>query len=296
MKLVRFGEKGRERPGIWIDERRILDVRALAFQLEDYNEQFFARNGLAQLHGLMDDPGASYVDPGKVRLGPPIARPSKIICVGANYAAHAKEFGHQIPKEPILFSKATSSIIGPFDPVILPEEARVVDSEAELAVVIGRTARRVRREKTLDCIAGYTILNDVTERVVQRSTGQWFRGKGFDTFCPIGPFLVTPDEVPDPENLTIWQRCSNEVLQNGNTSDMMFNAAFLIEYISRGMTLFPGDVISMGTPPGIGSAREPQVLMKDGDVIEIGIDGLGQQRTPVLAGKSDASTPIRDTP
>ncbi len=281
MKLVRFGEKGKERPGVWMGDGRILDVRAVAFHIEDYNEHFFANHGLGQLRILLDDPGAKYVEAEGVRLGAPVARPSKIICVGANYAAHAKEFGHEIPEEPILFSKATTSLIGSNDPIVMPEGAQVVDSEAELAVVIGKTASKVRKEDALDYVAGYTVVNDVTERVVQKANGQWFRGKGFDTFCPMGPFLATSDEVPGIGSLRVWQKLNGEMLQDGNTDDMMFGVPFLIEYISQGMTLLPGDVIATGTPPGIGSAHDPQVLMNVGDVVEVGVDGVGAQRSEV---------------
>ena len=282
MKLVRFGEEGKESPGVWMGDGRILDVRGLAFHIEDYNEHFFANHGLGQLKLLLEDPGAKFVDADGVRLGAPVARPSKIVCVGANYAAHAKEFGHDIPKEPILFSKATTAMSGPNDPIVLPAGAQVVDSEAELAMVIGKTASKVRAADALDYVAGYTVLNDVTERVVQKATGQWFRGKGFDTFCPMGPFLATPDEVPDLGGLCIWQKFNGKTLQEANTASMMFDVPFLIEYISQGMTLLPGDVIATGTPPGIGSAREPQVLMKPGDVVEIGIDGVGAQESVVM--------------
>jgi len=282
MKLVRFGKKGKERPGIWIGDGRILDVRALAFHIEDYNEHFFANHGLEQLKLLLEDPGAKYVDAEGVRLGAPVAQPSKIVCVGANYAAHAKEFGHDIPTEPILFSKATTAISGPNDPIVLPDGAQVVDSEAELAVVIGKTASKVRAVDALAYVAGYTVLNDVTERVVQKANGQWFRGKGFDTFCPMGPFLVTSDEVGKLDGLRVWQKLNGEALQEANTADMMFDVPFLIEYVSRGMTLLPGDVIATGTPPGIGSAREPQVLMKPGDVVEVGVDGVGAQESVVM--------------
>ncbi len=288
VKLVRFGEKGKESPGIWMGDGRILDVRALAFHIEDYNARFFASNGIRQLNTLVEDPGASFVEAEGLRLGPPISNPSKIICVGANYADHAREFGHSIPKEPILFSKATSSINGPYDPIILPAEARVVDSEAELAVVIGREARNVDGGDALEYVAGYMVLNDVTERVVQKANGQWFRGKGFDSFCPAGPFLVTPEEIPDIGSLSVWQRCNGRLLQQGSTAEMMFTVPFLIEYISRGMTLMPGDVISTGTPSGIGSARNPQVLMSDGDIVEIGVDGLGTQRSAVTDGRCTA--------
>lgn len=286
MKLVRFGEQGKEHPGVWMGDGRILDVRALAFHIEDYNAHFFANDGLEQLKRLLDDAGTRFVDAADIRLGSPIARPPKIICVGANYADHAKEFGHEVPMEPILFSKATTAINGPNDPIVLPIGSQNVDSEAELAVVIGKKASKVGRKDALEYVAGYTLLNDVTDRVVQKTNGQWFRGKGFDTFCPIGPFLVTPDELPDIDNLPLWQRHNGVLLQNGNTQEMMFKIPFLIEYISQGMTLLPGDVISTGTPSGIGSARDPQVLMAPGDVIEIGVDGLGEQRSAVVAMES----------
>ncbi len=281
MKLVRFGEKGKERPGVWMDDGRILDVRAAAFHIEDYNEHFFANHGLEQLRLLLEVPGAKFVDAEGVRLGAPVARPSKMVCVGANYADHAREFGREIPTEPILFSKATTAIGGPNDPIIFPSGAQVVDSEAELAVVIGKRASKVRKEEALDYVAGYTVVNDVTERVVQKGNGQWFLGKGFDTFCPMGPFLVTPDEVPRLDQLRVWQKLNGELLQEANTASMMFTVEFLIEYISKGMTLLPGDVISTGTPSGIGSARDPQVLMKPGDIVEVGVDEVGAQRSEV---------------
>ncbi|HEY5621925.1 MAG TPA: fumarylacetoacetate hydrolase family protein [Pontiella sp.] len=281
MKLVRFGEKGKERPGVWMGDGRILDVRALAFHIEDYNEHFFSHQGIAQLQTLLTDPGAQYVEAASVRLGPPVARPSKIICVGANYADHAREFGHAIPSSPILFSKASSAVSGPTDPIVLPGESPVVDGEAELAVVIGARAQNVKQADALGYVAGYTVLNDVTERTVQKSAGQWFRGKGFDTFCPTGPYLVTPDEMPDVGNLRIWQKHNGAILQDSNTAEMIFDIPYLIEYISHGMTLLPGDLISTGTPAGIGSARDPRILMKPGDVIEAGIDGLGAQRSEV---------------
>jgi len=282
MKLVRFGEKGKEKPGIWMDDGRILDVRATAFNIEDYNEHFFSHFGIEQLQALIGDPAAKFIDSSEgVRLGPPVARPSKIVCIGANYADHAAEFGHGIPKEPILFSKATTSIIGAFDTIILPECARVVDSEAELAVIIGKAASKVPESKALDYVAGYTVLNDVTERIVQRSNGQWFRGKSFDTFCPVGPYLITPDEISDIGSLRVWQKLNGKFLQDASTKDMMFSVPFLIAYISAGMTLLPGDIIATGTPPGIGSARDPQILMKSGDIVEICVEGVGAQRSEV---------------
>jgi 2-keto-4-pentenoate hydratase/2-oxohepta-3-ene-1,7-dioic acid hydratase in catechol pathway len=202
--------------------------------------------------------------------------------VGANYADHAKEFGHAVPEEPILFSKAPSAINGPFDPIVLPEGARIVDGEAELAVVIGKRASGVCADDALDYVAGYTVMNDVTERVVQKKGGQWFRGKGFDTFAPLGPFLVTPDEVPDLGSLVVWQTHNGMELQHGITRDMLFKIPFLIEYISQGMTLLPGDIISTGTPDGIGSARDPQVLLASGDILEVGVEGVGMQKSEVV--------------
>ena len=172
---------------------------------------------------------------------------------------------------------------GPFDPIVLPQGGEVVDAEAELAVVIGREARCVSKERALEYVAGYTVVNDVTERMVQKANGQWFRGKGFDTFCPMGPFLLTADEMPELGSRAVWQRHNGRMLQEGNTRDMLFSVSFLIEYISSGMTLLPGDVIATGTPSGIGSAHDPQVLMKDGDVIEVGVEGLGSQRSNVIA-------------
>lgn len=282
MKLVRFGEMGKERPGVWMGDGRILDVRALAFHIEDYNDHFFTHYGVQQLEALVRDPGAQFINADHVRLGAPIARPSKIICVGANYADHAKEFGRDIPKAPILFSKVTSAMIGPNDPVSYPACGQVVDSEAELAVVIGRQASGVDRNDALDYVAGYTVMNDITERLIQKANGQWLRGKGIDSFCPMGPFLVTPDEVADLKNLRVWQKHNGALLQDANTSAMMFDVPFLIEFISATMTLYPGDVISTGTPSGIGSAREPQVLIQKGDVVEIGVDGIGMQRNEVV--------------
>jgi 2,4-diketo-3-deoxy-L-fuconate hydrolase len=281
MKLVRFGNRGKERPGIWMEDGRILDVRALAFHIDDYDAHFFANGGQDQLKRLLGDRGAVYVEAAGVRLGPPVACPSKIICIGANYADHAREFGHAIPEHPILFAKASTAINGPHDSIVLPREARMVDSEAELAVVIGRQATAVTQSEALNYIAGYTVLNDVTERVVQKESGQWFRGKGFDTFCPMGPYLVTPDEIADVHCLQVWQRLNGQPLQNGNTADMLFNIPFLIEHISQGMTLLPGDIIATGTPPGIGSARDPQILMQPGDTVEVGVEGLGGQCSPV---------------
>ena len=218
-----------------------------------------------------------------MRLGPPLARPGQIVCIGKNFADHAKEMGGEAPPAPVLFAKAVSTLSGPTDPIVLPPEARAVDAEAELAVVIGTRAKRVAEADALRCVAGYATFNDVTDRVAQKEAGQWFRGKSFDTFGPLGPWLVTPDEVPDPQNLTVRQRLGTETLQDGNTAQMIVGVASLIAYITRTITLEPGDVIATGTPAGIGSARNPPRLLRAGDVVEVEVGGLGAQRNPVAA-------------
>jgi 2-keto-4-pentenoate hydratase/2-oxohepta-3-ene-1,7-dioic acid hydratase in catechol pathway len=286
MKLVRFGKKGNERPGIWIDNEHILDVRSVAFHVKDFNEHFFSNWGLEQLKALLTDPCATYISSKNIRLGPPISRPSKIICVGANYPAHAKEFGHKIPDEPILFSKATTALIGPTDPIVLPAHSNTVDSEAEIAVVISKRTRNISANEAANHIAGYMLMNDVTDREAQRKNGQWFLGKSADTFCPAGPFLVTPDELPPAPQIYIQQEFNNISLQKAQLSDIQFSIPFLIEYISARITLLPGDVISTGTPPGIGSARNPQILMKPNDVVKITATGLGFQHNSVTITSS----------
>lgn len=286
MKLVRFGEKGAERPGIWVAEpagAKILDVRASVFDIEDYNEHFFAHFGLKRLENLLREKNAKYIEAGAVRLGPPIARPGKIICLGKNYAAHAQEFGSQVPASPILFSKATSAIIGPHDNIVLPPDAGQVDGEVELAVVIGQAARRVSADKAFDCVAGYMILNDVTDRRAQKEGQQWFRGKGADTFCPLGPWLVTKGEIGNPDNLRMKLVHNGKVLQDETTAKMVFKIPYLIAFISASITLLPGDVIATGTPSGIGSAHKPPVLFRPGDKIELTVDGLGIQANKILA-------------
>ena len=202
MKLVRFGPPGEEKPGVWMENRSaILDVRGTAFDIQDYDGHFFTHHGLRRLHNLLTEPRLKLIPAKGVRLGPPLARSGTIVCLGKNYLDHAKEFDNQVPAQPILFSKAASSIIGPFDPILLPRDSRIVDGEVELAVVIGKTTRHVHEAEAMSCIAGYTVLNDVTDREAQRAAGQWFRAKSFDTFCPLGPFFVTPDEIPDPQAL-----------------------------------------------------------------------------------------------
>lgn len=286
MRLVRFGPPGRERPGLWLDrdgDAAILDVRAMAYDIADFDERFFARHGLARLRGLLAEPNPRLVPARGVRLGPPVARPGQLVCVGKNYADHAAEFDAEVPTAPLLFAKATSSLIGPEDPIRIPAGFREVDAEAELAVVIGAPARRVTEHEALHRVAGYTVLNDVTERAAQREGKQWFRGKSFDTFCPLGPWLVTTDEVPDPQDLAVRSRRNGQPLQDGHTRDMLFPVARLIAYISATQTLYPGDVIATGTPAGVGFARRPPVLLTGGDVIEVEVERLGRLRNAVVA-------------
>lgn len=274
MKLVRFGPPGRERPGVWLPEG-LLDIRAQAFDIEDFDAHFFARAGVERVRALTRERGRKIIPATGVRLGPPIPPAGKIICLGKNYADHAAEFDSEIPKRPLLFGKAASSVIGPHDPIRIPPGAARVDAEAELAVVIGAGGR----------IAGYTALNDVTDRDAQRDDRQWFRAKSLDTFCPLGPWWVTADEIPDPQALRVRSRLNGQPLQDGNTRDMIFPIAFLLDYIGRQIRLDPGDLISTGTPSGVGFARTPPALLRAGDVIEIEIEGVGALKNPVLASE-----------
>lgn len=287
MKLVRFGNPGDERPGIWLESEgatpQILDVRATAYDLYDYDAHFFAHGGLLRLKGLLAEERKKLVSADGVRLGPPVARPGKILCLGKNYAEHAKEFGSAVPETPVIFAKAPSALIGPFDPIRLPPRSRVVDGEAEIAFVIGRRAKYLTTENAMDCIAGYLVLNDVTDREAQKAGQQWFFGKGFDTFCPIGPFLVTPDEIPDPHRLRVFSRMDGESLQDGTTADMVFKITDILVHVTSGITLEPGDLIATGTPSGIGYAHTPPRLLKPGVVLETGVERLGTQRATVEA-------------
>jgi len=289
MKLVRFGPRGNERPGVWLadtpapGQASVLDVRAMTFDIADYDAHFFATFGVERVRALLQEAHPKLVPAAGVRLGPPVARPGKIVCLGKNYAAHAAEFDSAIPKTPIFFSKATTALNGPFDPIVLPRGSAHVDGEAELALVIGRTARCVAAAHALEYVAGYTIFDDVTDRDAQREGQQWFRGKSADTFGPLGPFLVTRDEITDPHRLRVTQRVNGQTLQDDTTQQMLFQIPFLIEYFSAAITLEPGDIIATGTPAGIGSARQPPVLLRAGDIVEIAIENLGTQRSPVIA-------------
>ena len=296
MKLVRFGPPRQERPGIWLAHGApdgapgILDIRAMAFDLEDFDSRFFEHGGLLRLNGLLQEPARIVRPAAGLRIGPPL-HPGKILCLGKNYAEHAAELGGGVPQTPVVFSKALSSLQGPFDPITLPAQSNVVDGEAELAVVIGRRAHRVTEAEALSFVAGYTVLNDVTDREAQRAGGQWFYGKSMDGFCPLGPWLVTADEVPDPHALRVFSRLNGETLQEDTTGSMVFRIPRLLAYLTAGITLEPGDVIATGTPAGIGSARKPPRALREGDHLETGVDGLGTQSAQVTREPGARSLP-----
>jgi 2,4-diketo-3-deoxy-L-fuconate hydrolase len=280
MRLIRFGAIGQERPGLW-REGKIVDLTRIFPDIPDIGEEFFRQGWLARVAGV-DDPGEKL----DVRLGCPLARSSKIICLGKNYAEHAKEGALDVPDKPLLFCKAPSALSGPFDPIVLPRSSGQVDWEVELAVVIGRQGKRISQREFLDYVAGYTVMNDVSGREAQFSDSQWFRGKSFDTFAPLGPALVTPDEVGDIGNLALTTRVDEEIMQQGNTRDLIFDIPALIEYISQDITLVPGDIISTGTPAGVGIFRNPPVVLRSGNVVECRIDPIGALRNPVVAAEA----------
>ncbi len=285
MKLIRVGQPGAEKPGILHNGTR-LDVSAF---ITDYDEAFFANDGIFKLRQLLpaDLQTLPIVDPSE-RLGSPMARPSKILCVGLNYADHAHETGAAIPTEPILFMKSTTALCGPNDAIMIPKDSTKTDWEVELAVVIGRRASYVTEADALDYVAGYCLHNDVSEREFQLERGgTWDKGKGCDTFAPVGPWLVTPDEIADVDTLGMWLTVNGQSMQTGNTRTLIFRIPTLIAYISRFMTLLPGDIISTGTPPGVGLGMKPPVYLKPGDIVELGIDGLGTARQPVIAFSMD---------
>ena len=277
MKLVRYGDAGREKPGM-LDARGVL--RDLSQIVDDIAGDALTNESLDRLRGL--DPDALLKVAGTPRLGAPVGRVGKIICVGLNYADHAAESGQPVPQQPVIFMKATSAIVGAFDDVVIPPGSEKTDWEVELGVVIGDTARNVPRETALGHVAGYLIVNDVSERAFQFDHGgQWVKGKSCDTFAPLGPWLVTRDEIPNPQDLAMWLSVNDHRYQDGNTRTMIFDVATLVSHISRYMTLEPGDVISTGTPPGVGLGQKPPVYLRLGDVMELGIAGLGTQRQRV---------------
>ena len=283
MKLVRYGTAGSEKPGL-IDANGAL--RDLSSAIHDIDTQALGREGRARLAAI--DPQSLPLVSGEQRYGAPVAHVSKFICVGLNYSEHAAETNAPIPEQPILFMKATSAIMGPNDDVIIPQGSIKTDWEVELGVVIGETARSVSVEQALDYVAGYVVVNDLSEREFQLERGgQWVKGKSCDTFGPIGPWLVTTDEVPDPQNLSLWLEVNGHRYQNGTTRTMIFGVAQLVSYISRYMTLLPGDVISTGTPSGVGLGLKPPKYLRPGDTIELGIDGLSTQRQHVRAHHND---------
>ena len=284
MKLVRYGEAGQERPGIWLDgeEPRIVDVRGMAFDITDYDARFGAPGGVARLRGLLDDPGLKTVPAAGVRLGVPVARPRMVVCLGKNFAEHAAEFDGQRAECPVYFAKATGALAGPGDAIRVPAGAEM-DGEVELALVVGRRARRVKAAEAMECVAGWMVFNDVTRRDEQRRRGQWFFAKGGDGCGPCGPWLTTADEAGDVYAKTMRQRVNGRVLQEARAGEMIFRVAEVLEDLTAWMTLEAGDVVSLGTPGGIGSARTPPVLLKAGDVVECEIEGLGTLRNPVAA-------------
>jgi 2,4-diketo-3-deoxy-L-fuconate hydrolase len=281
MKLIRFGAFGKEQPGICIDDENY-DVSSFG---EDYNENFFATEGIKRLEKFIEENKRNLKKlPEGTRIGSAIARPSKIICIGLNYADHAKETGAPLPPEPVIFMKATTSLCGPFDNVVIPKNSKKTDWEVELAIVIGKKASYVDEKEAMDYVCGYCLHNDISEREFQlERNGTWDKGKGCDTFAPLGPWLVTKDEVTDPNNLRLWLSVNGKKMQDGTTANFIFQTAYLVSYVSQFMTLLPGDIISTGTPAGVGLGMNPQVFLKEGDVMELGIDGLGTSKQTCIA-------------
>ena len=279
MKLIKFGEPGKEKTGIIIDDKRF-DTSAFG---EDYNEAFFESDGLARLSEFIKAAKLPEI-PADARLGSPLARPSKLVCIGLNYRDHAEETGAKIPTEPVIFMKSTTAIIGPNDDILIPRNSKKTDWEVELAIVIGKKATYVDEADAMDYIAGYVLHNDVSEREFQMERGgTWDKGKGCDTFAPLGPFFATKDEIPDPHHLRLWLKVNGQIMQDGNTANFVFNVPYLVSYTSQFMTLLPGDIISTGTPAGVGLGMKPPVYLKAGDVVELGVDGLGESRQVVFA-------------
>jgi 2,4-diketo-3-deoxy-L-fuconate hydrolase len=279
MKLIRFGEAGKEKTGVIINDKKY-DTSAFG---EDYGESFFENDGLTRLSYFLEDSLLPEITE-DVRLGCPLGRPSKIICIGLNYVDHAKETNATPPTEPVIFMKSTTAITGPNDNIVIPKNSVKTDWEVELAVVIGKKASYVSEEDAMDYVAGYVLHNDVSEREFQiERGGTWDKGKGCDTFAPMGPFFATKDEIADPHNLRLWLKVNGKIMQNGNTSNFIFNIPQVISYTSQFMTLLPGDIISTGTPAGVALGMKPPVYLKPGDVIELGIDGLGEAKQTLVA-------------
>ena len=279
MKLVRYGENGSEKPGMIDSDGTLRDLSA---HVSDIDGSTLEAASLAKLRAI--DPSSLPAVSGSPRLGCPVGSIGKVLCIGLNFSDHAKESGLPIPEEPILFMKATTSLSGPFDQVVLPKGSVKSDWEVELGIVIGKRASYVEEADALDYVAGYTLVNDVSEREHQiESTGQWVKGKSADTFCPVGPWVLTSDEVADPQALDMWLDVNGKRMQDGSTATQIFGVKTIVSYVSRYMTLMPGDIIPTGTPPGVGMGMNPQVFLKAGDVMRLGIDGLGEQEQKVVA-------------
>jgi 2,4-diketo-3-deoxy-L-fuconate hydrolase len=281
MKLIRYGAAGKEKTGVIIGDTKY-DTSAFG---EDYNEQFFETDGLSRLKQFLNtnEGKLSKIADGE-RLGSPVARPSKIVCIGLNYRDHAEEMNAPLPPEPVIFMKSTTALVGPNDDITIPKNSVKTDWEVELAIIIGKKASYVEEAEALDYVAGYCLHNDVSEREFQiERNGTWDKGKGCDTFAPMGPFLATKDEIADVHNLRLWLTVNGKTMQDGSTANLIFNVPFLIAYTSQFMTLLPGDIISTGTPAGVGLGMKPPVYLNPGDVVELGIDGLGQSRQVLKA-------------
>ena len=279
MKLIRFGSRGDERPGLLDNQGKIRDLSGV---VSDIDEQALSPSSLKELAALNVEslPAVS----GQPRLGPPIANVGKLVCIGLNYRLHALEAGLAIPEEPIIFMKATTSIVGPNDDVMIPRNSKKTDWEVELSIVMGSKAKYVEEQNALSYVAGYCIANDVSERAFQtEGTGQWVKGKSADTFCPLGPFVVTKDEIPDPQQLRLWLDVDGKRYQDGSTDDMIFGVRHLVSYVSQFMTLMPGDLILTGTPSGVGFGLRPPVFLQAGNHMQLGIEGLGVQTQNVIA-------------
>lgn len=281
MKLMRVGAPGAEKPAILAADGTIRDLSA---HVADIGGAAIGPEGLARIAAI--DTASLPVVPADTRIGPCVAGTGKFICIGLNYSDHAAETGATVPPEPIIFMKATSAIVGPNDNVLIPRGSEKTDWEVELAVIIGKTAKYVSEDEALDYVAGYAVSDDVSERAFQTErSGQWTKGKSCDTFGPIGPWLVTRDEIADPQNLGMWLTVNGQMMQNGSTKTMVYGVKYLVSYLSQFMSLHPGDVISTGTPPGVGMGLKPPRYLKDGDVVELGIEGLGTQKQLFVADK-----------
>lgn len=279
MRLIRFREGGKEKPGV-VMEDQLFDVQGFG---EDYDEKFFGSGGLQRLQQFLERARLRPLEK-NVELAAPFVRPSKIICIGLNYADHARETGAALPAEPVVFMKSTTALCGPNDDIVIPKNSKKTDWEVELAVVIGKRCSYVEENNAMDHVFGYCLHNDVSEREFQLERGgTWDKGKGCDTFAPIGPWLVTKDEIKDVDNLRLWLSVNGKKMQDSTTANFVFRIPFLVSYVSRFMTLLPGDVISTGTPAGVGLGMNPPVYLKEGDVVELGIDGLGTARQKVKA-------------